>query len=310
MHNPQRAPAGLLEKHPATPNHLLMLKLLLRPLTKLFRRARALATGPVALIDDTRWHKATSGYAFVQALNAEENRRLRLIASDFLSRKTITGAAGLEIDDLIRTQIAAQACILVLELGVKYFDGWSEIVVYPSQFVPEREVVDEIGLVHTTREPLAGEAWLGGPVVLSYEDIARSGNPETAVEGYNVVIHEFAHKLDMLNGNANGFPPMQKGMSREAWKRAFMAAYLDFCKQVDAADARAHRDRGHALDTLPLDPYASENPAEFFAVISEAFFEMPHAVAQSFPAVYQQLTLFYRQDPAARTPSGAGWDMR
>ena len=285
------------------PNHWLMLKSLLQPLTRLFRRARGFVTRPVALIDEALWRNATAGYAFVQSLNAEENRRLRLIASDFLSRKTLTGAAGLEINNLIRTQIAAQACILVLELGVKFFDGWSEIVVYPSQFVPEREVVDEIGLVHTTRDPLAGEAWLGGPVVLSYEDVARSGDPANAVEGYNVVIHEFAHKLDMLNGPPNGFPPMQKGMSREAWRRAFMPAYLDFCKQVDAADARGRRDRaGHAraLDALPLDPYASENPAEFFAVISEAFFEMPRAVAAAFPAVYEQLTLFYRQNPAAR----------
>jgi Mlc titration factor MtfA (ptsG expression regulator) len=89
-------------------------------------------------------------------------------------------------------------------------------------------------------------------------------------------------------------------MRREAWKRAFMSAYLDFCKRVDAADARAHRDRGHALDTLPLDPYAAENPAEFFAVISEAFFEMPQAIAQAYPDVYEQLTLFYRQNPATR----------
>ena len=277
-----------------------MLEFLLNPLRTLFRRAQSLVTRPVKLIDETLWRNATAGYPFVQSLNAEENRRLRLIASDFLSRKTVTGAAGLKIDDLMRTQIAAQACILILELGVKYFDGWSEIVVYPSQFVPEREVVDEIGLVHTTRDPIAGEAWLGGPVVLSYEDVARSGDPDNGVEGYNVVIHEFAHKLDMLNGNANGFPPMQKGMSREAWKRAFMTAYLDFCKQVDLADARARRDRGHALDALPLDPYASENPAEFFAVISEAFFEMPKTIAQAFPEVYRQLTLFYRQDPAAR----------
>jgi Mlc titration factor MtfA (ptsG expression regulator) len=283
-----------------------MLKSLLRPLTKLFRRAHALTTGPMTLIDEALWRNATAGYSFVQSLNAEENRRLRLIASDFLSKKSITGADGLEIDNLIRTQIAAQACILVLELGIKYFKGWSEIVVYPSQFVPEREVVDEIGLVHTTRDALAGEAWLGGPVVLSYEDVARSGDAENSVEAYNVVIHEFAHKLDMLNGNANGFPPMQKGMSREAWRRAFMSAYLDFCKQVDAADAHGRRSRisrNHALDALPLDPYASENPAEFFAVITEAFFEMPHAIAQSFPGVYEQLTLFYRQDPAARKPA-------
>ena len=254
----------------------------------------------MAPINEALWRDATAGYAFVQTLGAEENRRLRLIAADFLSRKVIHGAAGLEINDLIRVQIAAQACILVLELGVEYFDGWSEIIVYPGQFVPEREVVDEIGLVHTTRDPLAGEAWLGGPVVLSYEDVAKSSDPAYAGQGYNVVIHEFAHKLDMLNGEPNGFPPMQKGMNREDWKQAFMAAYLAFCEQVDRADAREQHDGGKALDALALDPYASESPAEFFAVISEAFFETPRAIADAFPAVYEQLTLFYRQRPATR----------
>ncbi len=277
-----------------------MIMSVLQPFARMFRRARALVTRPIVIIDESLWRNATARYEFVQVLSAEENRRLRLIASDFLSRKTITGAAGLEIDDLMRTQIAAQACILVLELGVKYFDGWSEIVVYPSQFAPRREVVDEIGVVHTTNDPLAGEAWLGGPVVLSYEDVLRSGNPDTSVEGYNVVIHEFAHKLDMLNGRANGFPPMQRGMSREAWKRAFMGTYLEFCKQVDTAETREHVDGGRALDALPLDPYAAENPAEFFAVISEAFFETPQTVAEAFPKVYEQLTKFYRQNPVAR----------
>ncbi len=274
---------------------------LLRPFKKLFRRARAMTTRAVVPIDESAWQAATRGYPFVQLLGAEENRRLRLIAADFLSRKTITGAAGQVIDDAVRIQIAAQACILVLELGVEYFDGWSEIIVYPSQFVPEREVVDEAGVVHMTRDAVAGEAWLGGPVVLSYEDIAKGDETDNMAAGFNVVIHEFAHKLDMLNGAPNGFPPMQKGMNREHWKRAFMTAYLDFCKQVDEADARARRDRGQALDALPLDPYASENPAEFFAVISEAFFETPLAIAEHFPAVYEQLSRFYRQDPAARS---------
>ena len=95
-------------------------------------------------------------------------------------------------------------------------------------------------------------------------------------------------------------PPMQRGMSREAWKRAFMGAYLEFCKQVDIAEERMHVDRGRALDALPLDPYAAENPAEFFAVISEAFFETPQVVAEAFPAVYAPLTKFYRQNPLAR----------
>ena len=265
-----------------------------------WRRARNRLAKPIPLIDEAVWREATLHYLFMQPLRAEENRRLRLIASDFLARKKILGAAGLEVTDSIRIQIAAQACILVLELGVSYFDGWNDIIVYPSQFIPEREVVDEAGVVHTSREALAGEAWLGGPVILSYEDVAQAGNPHDAVAGHNVVIHEFAHKLDMRNGGANGFPPLHKGMNTAVWKQTFMAAYLDFCQRTDRADALARRDGGVALDQLPIDPYASENPAEFFAVISEAFFEIPENVHTTYPQVYRQLTLFYRQDPLKR----------
>ena len=255
---------------------------------------------PIVLIDETAWRAATQNYLFMQPLSAEENRRLRLIASDFLARKNIIGAAGLEVIESMRIQIAAQACILVLELGVGFFDGWNDIIVYPSQFIPEREVIDEAGVVHTIREVLAGEAWLGGPVILSYEDVARSGHLQDAVAGNNVVIHEFAHKLDMRNGGANGFPPLHKGMNTSVWKQTFMAAYLDFCRRTDHADSLARRDRGAALDALPIDPYASENPAEFFAVISEAFFEIPQNVQGTYPQVYEQLALFYRQNPLAR----------
>ncbi len=265
-----------------------------------WRSLRAWFRKPVRLIDEDFWQLATRDYAFMQALNAEENRRLRLIASDFLARKKIYGAAGLEIEELTRIQIAAQACILVLELGVEQFDGWNDIIVYPGQFIPEREVIDEAGVVHTTRDVLAGEAWLGGPVILSHEDIVQPGDPQQAIAGQNVVIHEFAHKLDMRNGEANGFPPLHKGMSAAQWKQDFMAAYLDFCRRTDAADALARRDGGAALEQLPIDPYASENPAEFFAVISEAFFEIPQNVQAAYPRVYRQLVRYYRQDPLAR----------
>src|SRR5262249_40823228 len=104
----------------------------------------------------------------------------------------------------------------------------------------------------------------------------------------NIVIHEFAHKLDMLNGDANGYPPLHRGMSRQAWSTTFERAYRDFCARVD-------RD-----EELRIDPYASESPAEFFAVISETFFLMPSAILSYYPLVYEQLCRFYRQDPAAR----------
>lgn len=258
-----------------------------------YRTVKRATARRVPLIDEAPWRQASEHYSFMQRLSPEENRRLRLIASDFLSRKTFSGAADFEITALIKVQVAAQACILILELGVSQFDGWSEIIIYPGKFAPKREVTDHAGVVHTTRDALAGEAWLGGPVVLSYEDVASLANNSV----HNVVIHEFAHKLDMRNGDANGFPPLHKGMSAVTWKRDFMAAYLDFCKRVDYADEYEHLDHGASLDALPMDPYGSESPAEFFAVASETFFERPESLAAGYPAVYAQLRAFYKQDP-------------
>ncbi len=182
----------------------------------------------------------------------------------------------------MRLMIAAQACILVLNLDIDFFRGWVEVIVYPDEFVPTIEYTDDDGIVHVEREARAGEAWLQGPVILSWADVAP------ATEGVNVVIHEFAHKLDMLNGDANGFPPLHAGMDRRAWAAAFSAAYADFCRRVDADE------------DVAIDPYAAESPGEFFAVVSEVFFDLPQAVLYAYPQVYAQLRDFYRQDPAAR----------
>jgi Mlc titration factor MtfA (ptsG expression regulator) len=254
---------------------------------------------PVPLIPLVEWQAATRGYRFMRGLSVEEERRLRFISSDFLTRKNILGAAQLDITPRMQIEIAAQASTLVLEMGLDAYEGWTDIIVYPSQFMPEREVIDAAGVVHTSRDVLAGEAWLHGPVVLSYEDVARTGT-DAAIEGFNVVIHEFAHKLDMRNGDANGFPVLPKSISARHWERTFKAAYLQFCEAVDTAEVRARLDGGAALDRLPLDPYASENPAEFFAVISEAFFEIPGNVRESWPEVYDLLAQFYGQDTFAR----------
>ena len=251
-------------------------------------------------IDDALWREATANWLFMRGLSDDERERLRALCGRFLAAKHFSGAHGLEVSQAMTVEIAAQACILVLELGAEWYEGWSEVIVYPSQFAPEREVVDEAGVVHITNDPMAGEAWLGGPVILSYEDVALTANEEMRVAGYNVVIHEFAHKLDMRNGDPNGFPPLHEAMSAKAWKAAFSTAYERFCAAVEAAESLPDHRVQQALDELPVDPYAAESPGEFFAVASESFFETPELLAPDYPEVYEQLRLFYRQDPLAR----------
>ena len=236
------------------------------------------------LVPDNLWQGIVKRLRFLRGLTPDELERLRQIVTLFLHTKQISGAGGLAITEPMRVIIAAQACILILNLTLDYYDDWVEIVVYPGEFIRNYEYTDENGIVHRTREPVSGESWPAGPVILSWEDADGIG----AEPGYNVVIHEFAHKLDMLNGNANGYPVLHQGMSRQTWSHVFSKAYTDFCKQVETGE-----------ETV-IDPYAAENPAEFFAVLSEVFFEMPLPIKQHFPEVYEQLALFYRQDPAQR----------
>jgi hypothetical protein len=242
---------------------------------KQWRRDRILAR---VELDQREWQRALRRFPFTRNLDASDQARLRELVMLFLHEKRFTSAHGLELTQAMRLHVAIQACTLILNLGLEYYRGWSEIIIYPAEFVPRHQYVDESGVVHQGDEPYAGEAWLQGPVILSWADIAGSEYPD----GVNVVIHEFAHKLDMLNGTANGFPPLHKGMSREGWAQTFTSAYEDFCARVD-----------HGEDTA-IDAYASESPGEFFAVLSEVFFELPEILLEEYPQVYQQLMQFYR----------------
>ncbi len=245
------------------------------------RRERVLRE---AHIDEAEWSRALNDYSFTRALNLDERARLKQLTILFLAEKPINGAGNLHIDNGARLAIAIQACMLILNLDLDWYKTWTEVILYPSGFVARHEEVDEAGVVHTVEEPMSGESWPNGTVVLSWTDVQQAGK----ADGYNVVIHEFAHQIDMLNGDANGFPPLHKDMSREQWAAVFSKAYEHFCKHVDDWE-----------DTV-IDEYAAENPAEFFAVISEVFFETPLAVREEYPDVYAQLALFYRQDPVAR----------
>jgi MtfA peptidase len=235
-------------------------------------------------LDDALWNHLIGEASYLRGLSADELRRLNEDVRIFLHDKEFSGAHNLEINDEMTLSIAMQACLMTLNIGVERYDGWHGIIIYPDEFVPNHQYIDEAGVIHTDRRPMTGMARSDGPVILSWADTKTA----FAQDGVNIVIHEFAHKLDMQNGDANGFPPLHKDMNSRAWQKSFAAAYSDFCKRVDAGEETA------------IDPYASENPGEFFAVLSEVFFEMPQIIVEEYPPVYEQMKLFYRQDTLAR----------
>jgi MtfA peptidase len=248
-------------------------------LSRLFGKPQA------AAIPDALWQATLAQFRFLGRLSAADQARLRQLTQDFLAEKEFSATGGLILDDAMCVAIAAQGCLPILELGLEWYRGWLGIIVYPDEFVIPRSIEDEDGVVHEYDEVAAGEAWGGGPLLVSWHDVQMAG------EGYNVVIHEFAHKLDMANGEADGIPPLPAGVTRAQWEATLHAAYDDFCDEVDAAEA--------AGEETVLDPYAAENPGEFFAVVSEAFFETPALVQEMFPEFYALLAAFYRRDPLA-----------
>ncbi len=217
----------------------------------------------------------------------EDRQHLRQLAHHLLQGKTFSPVAGAAPSGGDIAAIVTQAALPILNLGTSWYRGWSEVVLYPAEFAYEGEQVDEIGVVHRVRQVRAGEAWTGGPLLLSLDSVRMSG----WLEGYNVVIHEFAHKLDMNNGSVNGFPPLHSDMQAETWSQVFSDAFAHLGRELDALEDE---------DQSRIDPYAAESPAEFFAVMSEYFFEWPELLHDSYPAVYEQLRLFYRQDPLGR----------
>jgi Mlc titration factor MtfA (ptsG expression regulator) len=237
-------------------------------------------------IPDALWNDAVRSLPFLAIYDADALARLREKVVLFLDAKGIVGARGHEVTPLQRAIIAIQACVLVLELDLALYDGFENVIVYPGEFVPDWEWEDEAGVVHRNVDALAGEAMPRGPVVLSWPDVEASA--DWASSGMNLVIHEFAHKIDMATGEANGCPPLPAPMSTQAWRKTLSAAYNDFCARVDD---------GEETD---IDPYAAEDPAEFFAVVSEVFFADPLLLRAEYPDVYGQFAAFYRQDPAQR----------
>lgn len=251
------------------------------------------------------WRQVLDARPFLAALNADETAQLQTRSAWLLASKTIDGARDLEVTDFMRLSIAAQASLPILNLTPALYEGWDEIIVYPAGFHIPRQHQDEDGVVHEYLEEAVGEAWDGGPIVLSWEDARLSEG------GFNVVIHEFAHKLDLQSGHADGMPSLAAhgDLRPRDWRRILDDSLERFIAAVNAVQAAIPRhldpDSAQAdawYGQLPLDPYAATDEAEFFAVSSEHFFIDPRPLAEALPEWFGLLRAYYRQDTLRRYP--------
>lgn len=238
-------------------------------------------------VTDAEWREAFQKLPLLHYLSEQEKEKLKRLAILFLYYKSLEGIGDLQITTSIKLIIALQACLPILNLGLNWYEGWVSVIIYPGAFSRPSREIDMYGIEHIGRSYLSGESWERGPVILSWDDSVHHG----AIDGRNVVIHEFTHKLDMRNGRANGFPPLHKGMSAQQWSEVFNNAYSDFVARIDQ----------HI--PIPIDHYAATSAAEFFAVISELFFEKPATLKMYYPKIYDLLVQFYHQDPLNRTES-------
>ena len=227
-------------------------------------------------------------------LPADLQLQLRKQVQVLLADIPFIGCAGLVVSDEMRVLIAAQAALLLLNRGGAGFPGLRQVLVYPGAFVVERSQPDGSGLTHDTRRALSGESWQQGQVLLSWDDVlAGAANPE---DGHNVVIHEFAHQLDQEKGRATGAPWL--ALRDHGGRPARGSRYTRWAAVLGAEYAALQRRVAAGEDGL-IDAYGASDPAEFFAVVSEHFFEQPAALAAAHPALFTEFMHCYRTDPRA-----------
>lgn len=237
-------------------------------------------------IDDGTWHLALSLCPLAQRLSADEQGQLRQLCARFLQRKRFY-PINTDLDATQRLLIALQACLPIRHMGMRALRGWQSVIVYPNEFRVRRDHHDNrTGVVTEQNQILAGEAWHLGPLVLSWAAVQHS--LEQPWNGHNVVAHEIAHKLDMLNGRANGLPLLPRDISQKTWIDTFQRAY-------DGLILATHD--GHFTT---IDRYATTNPGEYFAVVSELHFSDPAGLAQAEPDVAALLETFYGPSPAPK----------
>jgi Mlc titration factor MtfA (ptsG expression regulator) len=258
---------------------------MLRLFPRLFRK------NPAKPIDLLLWQRALAGLAFITDRPEFDQTRLRALAAQFIASKQWHGVGGLDLSDEMVVLIAAQACLPVLHLDLDLYADFVGVVVYPEGFVIPQTEVDEDGIVHEYDMPASGQAWDHGPVLLSWQD---ASNPALAA-GYNVVIHEFAHKLQMANVDA-GFdsglpvfdPRFHAHLDRAEFARTLATSYEAYCAALDALPFDWDEPT-----FMGLDPYAADSPVEFFAVSTEAMFTQPEALRQAMPAWHRALSVYF-----------------
>ena len=239
---------------------------------------------PPPPIDDALWRDALAVCPLAQRLAPDERQRLRLLAARFLQRKRFF-PVDTELDPMQRLLVAMQACVPILNSGFRMLRGWQSVIVYPGEFkVRHRHHDASTGVVTERDEVRSGEAWQAGPLVLSWAAVQQ--DLLQPWDGFNVVVHEIAHKLDMLDGPPDGVPPLPRAIEWRKWIDTFQRAYDRLSDDVHL---------GHA--TL-IDPYAATNPGEYFAVVSELHFSDPRRLARAEPDVATLLQAYYGRSPA------------
>ena len=241
-------------------------------------------------IPDELWRDLLTSYPFLGKRPPQDVVKLRTLAAQFLASKEFTGANGFVITDAVALSIAAQAVLPILHLGLAWYDDFVGIVVHPDEVLARRTVADEIGIVHRYDEVLAGEAMEGGPVMLSWRDVERAGS--SAEQGYNVVIHEYIHKIDMRDGVPDGSPPLPTRAALRAWHATMKEEYEAFREKVIVAER-------FGGDPPWLDAYGAEAIDEFFAVVCEAYFVNRPRFATEFPKLVPLLDSFFVPTAAA-----------
>lgn len=232
------------------------------------------------------WQETLGYLPVLHGLSHAEQVQLQGLIQVFVAEKDFEGCGGLDMRDKIKVVIAAQAALLILHLHHDFYHRVRSILVYPSTFRHNMMHRQGDGTVAAVNQSHLGEAWPGGPVILAWDSAYQGGRQGD--DGQNTVIHEFAHKLDMLDGTTDGIPPLAAELNPTAWREDFHTALVNHQAALKAK-------RPHLIDA-----YGATSPAEFFAVASENFFERPKALRKQEPSLYQRMADFYRQNPAQR----------